>query len=209
MSDKTEYEFRAYWRGGAMWYPPRKEDIQLRGIIKILSRIFRYGGHSNITVAAHSLAVASRVPKSLEPYALLHDAHEAWIGDMVRPYRTFLKHEMEAEFMERSGGLDAEAAVGHYAAFERADAAIRATIDAAIHAACGLDPLIDPADIKAIADADREVAEAEFNGPEYEANFKVEWQSMEAMRQMDEGEMLSAARRLGLLAATGELRMDD
>lgn len=77
------------------------EQVAIEDIARSLSHICRYGGHVPVfySVAEHSLHVAAQVERcgglpELVLAALLHDASEAYLGDMVRP----LKHisEMEA-----------------------------------------------------------------------------------------------------------------
>ena len=70
--------------------PPRQHEIRFRDIAKILSRIFRFNGHSDVTVAAHSVGVMKRLPGALAAYGLLHDAHEFWVGDITLPYQAWL-----------------------------------------------------------------------------------------------------------------------
>lgn len=73
---------------------PRVSDIAPTDIAMALSRICRYGGHVGhfLSVARHSLWVAERLievgEEGLALTGLLHDAAEAYIGDLVRP----LKH---------------------------------------------------------------------------------------------------------------------
>lgn len=68
---------------------PRPEDIRLVDIAMALSNIARFGGHKTeaYTVAQHSVLVASRVPEGLRLPALLHDASEAYLGDIIRPVK--------------------------------------------------------------------------------------------------------------------------
>ena len=68
-----------------------------------LSRIYRYGGAIRWSVAAHSLMVADMVPDEFRLHALLHDAHEAWTGDLCLPAKEILEYfdEMEWHFDER------------------------------------------------------------------------------------------------------------
>lgn len=77
---------------GRRFYPldPRPEDVCIGDITHALANICRFGGHSRwfYSVAQHSLIVSEEVP-CLE--ALLHDATEAYVGDMVRPLKYALK----------------------------------------------------------------------------------------------------------------------
>jgi len=79
---------------------PRPEHIRLEDIIESLSKIPRYLGHTlrPLTVAEHSIRleraavymIAAPDPNTVRREALLHDAHEAYTGDMVR----MLKQDM-------------------------------------------------------------------------------------------------------------------
>ncbi len=75
---------------------PRVEDIDIRDIAHQLSLICRYGGATrhHLSVAEHSVHVASQLPLAFRREGLLHDAAEAYIGDMRRP----IKHEPEMSF---------------------------------------------------------------------------------------------------------------
>lgn len=79
---------------GRQFYPldPRPEEIDSRDVAHALSLICRYGGHTSrfYSVAEHCLLMSDAVPESVALWALLHDATEAYVGDMVRP----LKHHM-------------------------------------------------------------------------------------------------------------------
>ena len=61
--------------------------IDFKDIAIHLSNSNRYAGatYVNISVAQHTLIVAGSVDKSLRPYALLYDAHEAYMGDIITP----------------------------------------------------------------------------------------------------------------------------
>lgn len=68
-------------------------------IARSLSRIPRFGGHGrrNLTVAEHSIIVAAWYAESNRPHAmrharwaLLHDAHESVLGDMMTPLKEAL-----------------------------------------------------------------------------------------------------------------------
>lgn len=76
---------------GRTFYPldPRPEDIDARDIGHALSMIIRFGGHCRrfYSVAEHSLIIADHVPESDALWALLHDASEAYVNDLVRPLK--------------------------------------------------------------------------------------------------------------------------
>ncbi|HMN09284.1 MAG TPA: hypothetical protein PKC83_10910 [Gemmatimonadaceae bacterium] len=78
----------------------RASDIALDDIAAALSRLCRFGGHVAMyhSVAAHSVQVSELVEASLEhldrgrrrqgaALALLHDASEAYLGDITRPLK--------------------------------------------------------------------------------------------------------------------------
>jgi len=70
----------------------RPEDIDILDIAHGLANITRFGGQArnHITVGEHSLTVASLVPPPLKFTALLHDAAEAYLGDIPKPLKNLL-----------------------------------------------------------------------------------------------------------------------
>lgn len=74
---------------------PHPDDVKIEDIAHALSLICRYGGHCRefYSVAQHSLLVHEVVGKQfpgdhlLQLHALIHDATEAYLGDMVRPLK--------------------------------------------------------------------------------------------------------------------------
>jgi hypothetical protein len=82
---------------GVKWFitDPHPDDVRIADIAHALSLICRYGGHCRefYSVAQHSVIVAKALwmefPKApgLVLHALLHDAGEAYLGDVVRPLK--------------------------------------------------------------------------------------------------------------------------
>jgi 5'-deoxynucleotidase YfbR-like HD superfamily hydrolase len=86
---------------------PHIDDIAIEDIAHGLAYQCRFNGQTSAfySVAQHSLMVVSLVPESLQLQALLHDAAEAYLGDMVKPLK-FLFPEfsvIEARVMEIIG----------------------------------------------------------------------------------------------------------
>lgn len=86
---------------GRQFYPlaPRAEDIDPLDIAHALSQICRYGGHTDFhySVAEHCLLMASVAEPEDKLWALLHDATEAYVGDMVRPLKLSMPQYRAAE----------------------------------------------------------------------------------------------------------------
>ena len=70
---------------------PTAGMVRGNDIVFALSHLARFNGHVGLyTVAQHSLLVARLLPAELELYGLLHDAAEAYTGDVVRPLKKLL-----------------------------------------------------------------------------------------------------------------------
>lgn len=95
---------------------PTVDMIHIEDIARSLSHICRFGGHVNrfYSVAEHSLLVTALAPKELKPYALLHDAAEAYLGDVIKPLKNLIGSPydmLEGLFTQRIAevyGLDPE-----------------------------------------------------------------------------------------------------
>jgi hypothetical protein len=87
---------------GKQFFPmdPRPEEVFIVDVAHALSQICRFGGHTSklYSVGQHSVLVARKVLE-VDPEnaftALLHDAQEAYIGDMVNPLK-----KSQAEYRE-------------------------------------------------------------------------------------------------------------
>lgn len=97
---------------------PDKTDIHLETIAYALAHTNRFGGHTRVpySVAAHSIHVSLILErdhgKAAARVGLMHDAHEAYVGDMPTPIKKVLGDVwavLEGIWQERIGqcfGLD-------------------------------------------------------------------------------------------------------
>lgn len=122
--------------GDAFHYThPGHSKITITAIAHALSNICRFTGHTRefYSVAQHSVLVASILPPRLALQGLLHDAHEAFVGDVNSP----LKH-----------------LIPDYRRIEKA-------AELAVHRAFGLpdelDPLVKHADLVLLATEKRDL----------------------------------------------------
>lgn len=81
------------WSG--QWFDildPASYDYDIEEIAHSLSNICRYTGHTNefYSVAEHSVLVSRLVPNNLAMCGLLHDAGEAYLGDVSSPLKALL-----------------------------------------------------------------------------------------------------------------------
>lgn len=88
-------------RSGGMFFPntPDPTEIRIDDVATALSRICRFGGHSIefYSVAQHSVLVSKHCP-NLPLAGLLHDASEAYLGDMPSPIKRLLPVFSEMEY---------------------------------------------------------------------------------------------------------------
>ena len=79
--------------------PALNAEIHLEDIAFALARISRFGGHAAhaYSVASHSLMVADLVSPGFRRDALMHDAIEAILGDVVSPLKSCLPQYVELE----------------------------------------------------------------------------------------------------------------
>lgn len=79
---------------GNRFYPaePRIDGVDIEDIAHGLAYQCRFNGQTSAfySVAQHSLMVADLVPSALRRAALLHDAAEAYLGDMVKPLKALV-----------------------------------------------------------------------------------------------------------------------
>jgi len=94
-------ETRIMLASGALFdiLDPEGSDFTLQDIAHGLGRVCRFAGQSNrfYSVAEHCVHVARLVPLAHARAALLHDASEAFIGDVTRPLKALLPEYREIE----------------------------------------------------------------------------------------------------------------
>lgn len=74
------------------FHNPEQHTYDVEEIAHSLSHVCRYTGHVRnfYSVAQHSVLVSLIVPKHLQKAGLLHDASEAYLGDVSSPLKALL-----------------------------------------------------------------------------------------------------------------------
>lgn len=91
--DAKERDTHSYIRvstGRQVWpLDPRPEDISVEDIAHALAMQCRFNGHclTFYSVAQHSVMVSKVCPPEWARVGLMHDAAEAYLGDMIRPLK--------------------------------------------------------------------------------------------------------------------------
>lgn len=97
---RRDGEFFFTYTGVQFWpLDPRIEDINIEDIAHGLAHTCRWGGHSRefYSVAQHSAVCAFHAREEHKLVALMHDAAEAYIGDVKRPLKYAMPNLMEIE----------------------------------------------------------------------------------------------------------------
>lgn len=87
---------------GKRFFPlaPHPDDICIEDIAHHLAFSNRFGGatRQSYSIAQHSIHVSRLVPPELALLGLMHDAPEAYIGDMVHPLKVAMSRFKSVEF---------------------------------------------------------------------------------------------------------------
>ncbi len=80
----------------------RADDIDIYDIAHNLANICRFNGAcpQHYSVAEHSVIVSKLLSDEFKLWGLLHDAHEAYIGDVITPIKEYLGADRLASLKE-------------------------------------------------------------------------------------------------------------
>ena len=144
---------------GGQYFPSQsnQHDVNIEDIALSLSRICRFNGHLRrdvemYSVAEHSVRVSYQCPAEYAFIGLLHDAHEAYLGDPIRPIHPLMgtRYWHAARDWQRSialhVGLHARSLVTLPGSVKRADLVLLATErrDVCEHGDRGWDLKVEP-----------------------------------------------------------------
>ena len=132
LGSRDAFSFRGDWFqafSGRAFYPldPDPYEIDIADIAHALARCCRFAGHVTrfYSVAEHSVHVSYEVADGMALEGLMHDASEAYIGDMIRPLKIAMDAYRAAE--ERLERMIAEVfglRFPYYPDVKRADTAL-------------------------------------------------------------------------------------
>lgn len=126
---------------------PRAEDVDFETIATVLARVPRFGGHTEsgvLSVAQHCLEGAAAIKRDghgdiAAAAFLIHDAHEAYIGDLATPVQDALCAMAGCDVSGRDASWVVKLAIRN----------LKSRLDSAIYPAAGL-PWPLPADVAAL-----------------------------------------------------------
>ncbi|MEW6256917.1 MAG: hypothetical protein AB1592_13260 [Pseudomonadota bacterium] len=152
---------------------PTPDMVDLFGeVAEALARVARYGGHTPsgvYSVAQHCVLGADAIivetgDPTLAAAFLLHDAHEAYIGDITTPVSQALRARtgrLLADRLPVDRKLAARLAQHGESAAAEALASLKRDLDAAIHTAAGMPWPLPPSLVQAVREWDIRMLNAE------------------------------------------------
>lgn len=96
----TRGDWMQTFTGRPFWpLDPQPDDLDCRDIAHALSMLCRYNGavHVFYSVAEHCVLMSHAVAPENALWALLHDATEAYMGDLIRPLKQHMPTYRQAE----------------------------------------------------------------------------------------------------------------
>ena len=138
---------------------PRAEDVDVADIAHALSRITRFSGHTHgepYSVAHHSMLVADLLaswgaPPAIVREGLLHDAGEAYYGDLTSPVKRAVREHVAPHLAKFTSSESGE----HVAIIRDVVGTFTAPIDRVVRSALMLPehetPIVKRADLVALA----------------------------------------------------------
>lgn len=100
VTEKRKGDWMQTYSGVQFWpLDPRPEEVRLEDIAAALSKLCRYGGQCRrfYSVAEHCVHMAHAAPKGYKFAALMHDASESYLSDVIRPIKSHLTNYLEIE----------------------------------------------------------------------------------------------------------------
>lgn len=125
----TDYWFESRWGKRCDLVEPEPDMILVSDIAHSLSNLCRFNGHCSkfYSVAEHCLRVAELMPGEQYIHGLLHDAHEAWTGDIIHPLKQILDRDGRLKDLENK----VDSAIYRKLGFARPSEEVRDMIKAA------------------------------------------------------------------------------
>jgi hypothetical protein len=87
---------------------PNPLDISLKDIAYNLAGIPRFLGSTSVpfSVAQHSVNISNEMGSSIAIHGLLHDAHEAYLGDLISPVKALFTEDMKIKWNRICNRMD-------------------------------------------------------------------------------------------------------
>ena len=109
----SNYKIETFTGGVLNFSAPPTSTVTIEDVAHGLSNVCRFGGQCIrfYSVAEHSVRVADKMSRGIELIGLLHDASEAFMGDIPRPVKKMLttydaiEKQVQAEMYQRFMGF--------------------------------------------------------------------------------------------------------